>query len=162
MLRLPTLRPQYPYAMTDQGFSLRGRPFNVSVAWNVMPRVGALYTRRRTFTGACVCVGGGLWVFSQGWKRCSRWMAGAGVPPRCWLVRSSSSGPHRYVPTTHPMGPHTALHPPPAGFQLPADYQTPALGKVRRPGSDVIEDIPTSPQDEEEVPTYYEEVEVEA
>lgn len=31
MLRLPTLRPQYPYAITDQGFNLRDRVFNVTV-----------------------------------------------------------------------------------------------------------------------------------
>lgn len=54
VLRLPTLRPAYPYAVTDQGFNLRGRPFNVTVGWNVMPRVGALYSRHRTFSGACV------------------------------------------------------------------------------------------------------------
>lgn len=51
-MHLPALRAQYPYALTDQGFNLRGREFDVTVAWNVMPRVGALYTRTRTFPGA--------------------------------------------------------------------------------------------------------------
>ncbi len=51
-IHLPALRAQYPYALTDQGFNLRGREFDVTVAWNVMPRVGALYTRSRTFAGA--------------------------------------------------------------------------------------------------------------
>lgn len=49
VLHLPALRQQYPYAVTDQGFSLRGREFNVTVAWNVMPRVGALFSRSRSF-----------------------------------------------------------------------------------------------------------------
>ena len=51
-IELPALRPQYPYAITDQGFNLRRRPFNATVAWNVMPRVGAIATRQRSFTGA--------------------------------------------------------------------------------------------------------------
>ncbi|EFN52102.1 hypothetical protein CHLNCDRAFT_13794, partial [Chlorella variabilis] len=51
LLKLPALRPQYPYAVTDQGFNLRDRQFNVTVAWNVMPKVGALYMRQRAFTG---------------------------------------------------------------------------------------------------------------
>lgn len=51
-LRLPMFRPQYPYAITDQGFNLRGRQFNVTVAWDVMPRVGALRTYQREFSGA--------------------------------------------------------------------------------------------------------------
>lgn len=51
VINLPALRAQYPYALTDQGFNLRGREFDVTVAWNVMPRVGALYTRSRTFPG---------------------------------------------------------------------------------------------------------------
>lgn len=56
----------------------------------------------------------------------------------------------------------TNNHPPAAGFELPGEYQAPALGKVRRPGSDVVEDIPTRPEDEEDVPAYYDEVDVEA
>lgn len=48
---LTNLKPQYPFAVTDQGYSLRGVPFNITVAWNVMPRVGRLYSRSQTFTG---------------------------------------------------------------------------------------------------------------
>jgi hypothetical protein len=55
-MTLPALRPQYPYAITDQGFNLRGRHFNVTVAWNVMPKVGALSKRVRTFAGASLLV----------------------------------------------------------------------------------------------------------
>ena len=73
-IRLPTLRPQYPYAITDQGFNLRGRPFNVTLAWNVMPKVGALYSRQHTFSGEKThnaWVGGCFWspicTFDQGW-----------------------------------------------------------------------------------------------
>lgn len=51
VMTLPALRPQYPYAITDQGFNLRGRQFNITVAWNVMPKVGALSKRVRTFAG---------------------------------------------------------------------------------------------------------------
>lgn len=42
------------------------------------------------------------------------------------------------------------------------EYQPPALGRVRRPGAAQLEDLPTSPQDEEDVPGYFDEVEVEA
>jgi Signal peptidase subunit len=31
----------HPYVVNDQGFHLRGRPFNLTVSWNVMPLVGA-------------------------------------------------------------------------------------------------------------------------
>lgn len=41
----------HPYVVNDQGFSLRDRPFNLTVSWNVMPLVGALRTRSKTFTG---------------------------------------------------------------------------------------------------------------
>lgn len=51
LIHLPTLRAQYPYALTDQGFNLKGKSFDITVAWNVMPRVGALYTQHRTFIG---------------------------------------------------------------------------------------------------------------
>ncbi len=56
VLHLPALRPQYPYAITDQGFNLRGRQFNVTVAWNAMPKVGALSKQVRTFAGAFLLV----------------------------------------------------------------------------------------------------------
>jgi len=45
------LRTAYPFSVTDREASLRGTDFNVTVAWNVMPRVGRLYTRSQTFTG---------------------------------------------------------------------------------------------------------------
>jgi signal peptidase complex subunit 3 len=51
LLRVPRLRAGYPFSVTDQGHELLGREFNVTVAWNVMPRVGALFTQRRTFAG---------------------------------------------------------------------------------------------------------------
>ena len=34
----------YPYVVNDQGFDLRSRPFNLTVAWNVMPLVGEFPT----------------------------------------------------------------------------------------------------------------------
>ncbi|KFM28406.1 JmjC domain-containing protein 4 [Auxenochlorella protothecoides] len=46
---LPRLAQQFPYAVTDQGYTLRGTPFNISITWNVMPRVGRLYTRTQAF-----------------------------------------------------------------------------------------------------------------
>jgi len=30
----------HPYMVNDQGFNLRGLPFNLTVSWNVMPLVG--------------------------------------------------------------------------------------------------------------------------
>ena len=65
LIQVPALRPQYPSAITDQGFHLRGRAFNVTVAWNVMPTVGALLTRKRTFSGAAT---GGRAVVWVGWR----------------------------------------------------------------------------------------------
>lgn len=41
----------YPYVLNDQGFGLRGRPFNLTVSWNIMPYVGVLRTRSKSFTG---------------------------------------------------------------------------------------------------------------
>lgn len=41
----------FPYVLNDQGFGMRGRPFNLTVSWNVMPYVGMLRTRSKTFTG---------------------------------------------------------------------------------------------------------------
>lgn len=37
------------YNLVDQGRNLRGRDVNVTVSWNVMPIVGALYTRSASF-----------------------------------------------------------------------------------------------------------------
>lgn len=62
----------------------------------------------------------------------------------------------------HPWSPPRPARTRPAGFQLPDSYQAPALGKVRRPGSDVIEDMPTGPADEDGPPEYYDDTEVEA
>jgi signal peptidase complex subunit 3 len=45
------LRAAYPYAVTDRAGELRGRLFNVTVGWSVMPRVGAMRTRSVTFGG---------------------------------------------------------------------------------------------------------------
>ena len=36
----PELREPYPYTIADQGHNLRGRPYNLTVAWNIMPYVG--------------------------------------------------------------------------------------------------------------------------
>lgn len=46
---LPRLAQEFPYAVTDQGYTLRGTLFNISITWNVMPRVGRLYTRTQAF-----------------------------------------------------------------------------------------------------------------
>ena len=50
-ISLPKLRSKFPFVITDQEGDLRGKEFNVTVAWQVMPRVGALYTHSKTFTG---------------------------------------------------------------------------------------------------------------
>ncbi len=50
-LKIPKLRPIYPFTVTDQESLLQGREFNVTVAWQVMPKVGALYTGSKTFSG---------------------------------------------------------------------------------------------------------------
>ena len=44
MISIPELREPYPFAIADQGFGLRGLPYNLTVAWNIMPYVGASYT----------------------------------------------------------------------------------------------------------------------
>ena len=51
LLSQSKLRPIYPFTTTDQEGMLRGREFNVTVAWQVMPRVGALYTGSKTSSG---------------------------------------------------------------------------------------------------------------
>eukprot|EP00889_Picochlorum_renovo_P003284 jgi/Picre1/30314/NNA_005678.t1 len=50
-LDIRKLQKMYPFVLSDQGKSLRDTEFNVTVAWNVMPHVGRLYTRKKTFTG---------------------------------------------------------------------------------------------------------------
>jgi signal peptidase complex subunit 3 len=51
ILSVPSMRAGFPFAVTDQEKQLRGREFSVKVAWHVMPRVGALFMRSKTFTG---------------------------------------------------------------------------------------------------------------
>ncbi|KAF8059715.1 signal peptidase complex subunit 3A [Scenedesmus sp. PABB004] len=47
VLSLPSLRQKY--AWLDHGAGLRGAEVNLTVAWNVMPRVGRLFTVSRSF-----------------------------------------------------------------------------------------------------------------
>ena len=49
-LKISKLRPIYPFTVTDQESLLQGREFNVTVAWHVMPKVGALYKGSKTFS----------------------------------------------------------------------------------------------------------------
>lgn len=46
-LVIPNLK--HKYALVDRGQSLRGRPLRLTLGWNIMPRVGALLHRARTF-----------------------------------------------------------------------------------------------------------------
>jgi len=46
-LQLPNLRQKY--AFVDIGRRLRDRQLNLTLRWNVMPRVGALYTAEASF-----------------------------------------------------------------------------------------------------------------
>lgn len=39
------------YSLVDQGNHLRGRKFNLTVYWNVMPVTGALHMGKKVFTG---------------------------------------------------------------------------------------------------------------
>lgn len=50
-LQLPVLRPAYPFQLTDHGAALRGKPFNVTLHWNVMPKVGMLEWGSQSFSG---------------------------------------------------------------------------------------------------------------
>jgi hypothetical protein len=45
------LKPNYPFAVNDQGQGLRGTDFNITVSWNMIPKVGRIYTRSMTFSG---------------------------------------------------------------------------------------------------------------
>lgn len=38
------------YVFDDQGRNLRNREFNLTVVWNIMPKVGVLFTQSKTFT----------------------------------------------------------------------------------------------------------------
>jgi hypothetical protein len=48
----------HPYVVNDQGFHLRGRPFNLTVSWNVMPLVGASSARTPWLLWLCAGLGG--------------------------------------------------------------------------------------------------------
>lgn len=37
------------YALLDRGQGLRGRPLTLTLTWNVMPKVGALFLQSRSF-----------------------------------------------------------------------------------------------------------------
>ena len=50
-LSISKLPRMYPFVMADQDSSLRGSKVNITVAWNVMPYVGRLYTRSKTSSG---------------------------------------------------------------------------------------------------------------
>lgn len=41
------MRLKYPFI--DQGQNLRGLPYNITVCWDVMPKVGLLYIRSKSF-----------------------------------------------------------------------------------------------------------------
>ena len=43
----------YPFELKDQGANLRGLPYNVTVAWNTMPKVGGLLSNQ---TRQCHCM----------------------------------------------------------------------------------------------------------
>lgn len=46
-LSVPSLKQKY--AFVDRGQGLRGRPLRLTLAWSVMPRVGALFLRSKSF-----------------------------------------------------------------------------------------------------------------
>lgn len=50
-MNIRKLQRMFPFVISDQGESLLGREFNVTVAWDVMPHVGRLYKRHKTFHG---------------------------------------------------------------------------------------------------------------
>lgn len=50
-LDIRKLQKMYPFVLSDQEKTLRGRQFNVSLAWNIMPKVGMMFTQRKTFSG---------------------------------------------------------------------------------------------------------------
>lgn len=39
----PALRIDYPYALTDRGHGLRGKPFNLTIGWQTTPHVGVMW-----------------------------------------------------------------------------------------------------------------------
>lgn len=46
-LQVKNLRLKYPFI--DRGNNLRGLPYNITVAWNIMPKVGVLLLDSRSF-----------------------------------------------------------------------------------------------------------------
>lgn len=95
-LRMPTLRQKYPYQVTDQGFALRGRPFNVTVAWQMMPWVGRLYTHSQTFTGL-QWEGGKCWLASHPGGPCKEYAKMCNTAKHC-----PTPFPHNPPPTPIP------------------------------------------------------------
>jgi len=47
LLDMRSLRQEYP--LLDQGKNLRSLPINLTLVWNVMPKVGYLYARSKSF-----------------------------------------------------------------------------------------------------------------
>jgi hypothetical protein len=47
VLSIPNLN--HKYALLDRGHGLRGRPLTLTLAWSVMPKVGALVVKTRSF-----------------------------------------------------------------------------------------------------------------
>lgn len=50
-IKEPKARLPFPFTLSDQGNGLRGRDFNLTVAWQTVPRTGLLLSGERTFTG---------------------------------------------------------------------------------------------------------------
>lgn len=51
VFKIEELRAMRPFIVTDLDNSLPGTPFNVTVEWEVMPKVGRVYYRSKTFSG---------------------------------------------------------------------------------------------------------------
>lgn len=50
-LDIRKLQKMYPFVLSDQEKTLRGREFSVSLSWNIMPKVGMMFTQSKTFSG---------------------------------------------------------------------------------------------------------------
>jgi len=50
-IKEPKARLPFPFTLSDQGNGLRGKEFNLTVAWQTVPRSGLLLTGERTFPG---------------------------------------------------------------------------------------------------------------
>jgi hypothetical protein len=46
-LKVRSMRLKYPFI--DRGMHLRGLPYNITVAWDNMPKVGRLFIRSKSF-----------------------------------------------------------------------------------------------------------------